>query len=148
MRLKLKAARALGAIALLSMTAVRAEATEARPWLCRDKPAVSSAGPMTYTVSSQGAGAWWLFFMQFTPNGPHDGFSIVDSRDLGRFAQTQGQLPAGQYFVVALHRAGRGYWVCPDYAGENPRYAQGVIRTICYGSSPTSCAVKLTVAPK
>ncbi len=131
----------------LSATAI---AAEPRPWLCRDKPAFSDSHPMRYQVSSKG-GAWQIFFMQLASfsggesRGSHDGFTIVDSRELSRTPQT-GTLPAGQFYAVALRNRG-GVWIC-TYGEESPRQP-GTISNLCYGAdSGSDCLVTLSVKPQ
>jgi hypothetical protein len=116
---------------------------EARPWLCRAKPVFSSDKPMTYQASSR-RGSWLLTFMRFDPSGGHDGFTVASARDVG--VNTQGTLEPGQWYAVALYRAG-GHWICPGNAGESDEPATGVVSDLCYGRDQGECTVKLTVRP-
>ena len=116
-------------------------AGEPRPWLCRDKPVFSDSHPMQYQVSAK-RGVWQIFFMQFQINAAHDGFSILESRELSRTAQS-GTLPSGQYYAVALYEKG-GAWIC-SY-GEDSSRAPGDIKNLCYGpEDDPSCPATLSV---
>ncbi|MGH7905220.1 MAG: hypothetical protein ACREP6_01185 [Candidatus Binataceae bacterium] len=146
------AARA-GAIAIVIIVAMLlarssiAWARPARPWLCRDKPVFSSHSVMRYRAVFRGARNWRLMFMTFQIGAPNDGFTIVESHDLGR-ARTKigGQLAAGQYFAVAQYARG-GEWICPDTVHDNDRPSPGDISNICYGGPSSNCAVRLSVRP-
>jgi len=107
---------------------------------------------MRYQVSST-SGSWQIFFMQLESfkggesRGSHDGFTIVQSRELTRTPQT-GTLPSGQYYVVALFHKG-GAWVC-SYGDETSR-APGDIKNLCYApldsrDCPASLSVKTNAA--
>jgi hypothetical protein len=120
-------------------TASVAHAAEPRPWLCRDKPVFSSGQPMSYQLTVKSS-AWELFLMQFTPGAGHDGFDIT--RTIG--GASSGQLPAGQYFAVALHRSG-GNWICPVDVDEE--HAHGAISDLCFSGSDGGCSVKFVVTP-
>ena len=145
--------RALTAIIIISLArAGTASAGEPRPWLCRDKPAFSDRQPMRYQVSSK-SGAWQIFFMQLESfkggesRGSHDGFTIVQSRELTRTPQT-GTLPSGQYYAVALFHKG-GAWIC-SYGDETSR-APGDIKNLCYApldsaDCPATLSVKTNAA--
>jgi hypothetical protein len=116
-------------------------AGEPRPWLCRDKPVFSDSHPMQYQVSAK-RGVWQIFFMQFQINAAHDGFSILESRELTRTPQS-GTLPSGQYYAVALYEKG-GAWIC-SYGEESSR-APGDIKNLCYGpEDDPSCPATLLV---
>lgn len=139
----------IAAIVLVSLAlATTASAGEPRPWLCRDKPVFSDSHPMRYQVSSK-SGSWQIFFMQLASfsggesRGSHDGFTIVDSRQLSRTPQT-GTLPSGSYYAVALFQRG-GAWIC-SY-GDEGSPSPGVIKTLCYSpidnpGCPASLSVK------
>ena len=125
-----------------------ADAAEARPWLCRDKPVFSSSQPVHYEASGRGERHWRLFFMQFVAGGPHDGFTMTASNDIPPGAShAEGELGAGQFFAVALYLAQGGHWVCPRSAGEaEESRAPGVISDLCYSDeSADSCRVRLTI---
>jgi hypothetical protein len=130
-------AAALFAIAMASV----AHAAEPRPWLCRDKPVFSSGHPMSYRLTTSSRSQWKLFLMQFTPGGGHDGFDIAQTLA----GASSGQLAAGQYFAVALHRAG-GNWICPGDVDEEHAPA-GIITNLCFSSSDDGCSVKFVVTP-
>ena len=144
-----KISRALAAMVLISVAlASTASAGEPRPWLCRDKPVFSDSHPMRYQVSSKG-GSWQIFFMQLASfsggesRGSHDGFTIVDSRQLSRTPQS-GSLPSGSYYAVALFQRG-GAWIC-SY-GDEGSPSPGVIKNLCYSpidnpGCPASLSVK------
>ncbi len=129
--------RVLAASMLVIASASAAQAGEPRPWLCRDKPVFSSSKPMHYQLST--TSRWELFFMQFSPGGGNDGFDIARTAR----GSTSGQLPAGQYFAVALREAG-GSWVCPVDVEEQPR-AAGAISNLCFASEDGGCNAKLIV---
>jgi len=130
----------------LSAAAAPVSAAQARPWLCRDKPVFSSHQAMRFQVASQ-RGRWRLMLMSFDAEGGHDGFTIVDSRDLSTAVPSGGgQLPAGRYFAVAQYLEG-GEWICPGYAQRSDAYQPGQIASICYGAESTNCVVKLIVSP-
>ena len=141
-----------GAVAATALTflslATIASAGEPRPWLCRDKPVFSDSHPMRYQASAK-SGSWKIFFMQLASfsggesRGSHDGFTIVDSRQLSRSPQT-GTLPSGSYYAVALFQRG-GAWIC-SYGDENS-HATGEIKNLCYSpidnpGCPASLSVK------
>ncbi len=85
--------------------------------------------------------------MSFEPLGGHDGFTIVESRDLSSAVSSgRGQLPSGRYFAVAQYLEG-GEWICPGYAQKSANYNRGEVASICYGEESANCAVKLTVSP-
>ena len=141
MKRKLVSTIAAGALAI--GMASSANAVEARPWLCRDKPVFSSGKPMTYTVVNRGGGRWLMTFMRFDPaGGGHDGFTIVSSREVN--GRTEGNLESGQWYAVALYRSG-SHWICPGNARESDEPSPGVISNLCYGEEPGSCPVKLLV---
>jgi hypothetical protein len=121
-------------------------AAQARPWLCRDKPVFSSDHPMRFQAARR-EGRWRLMLMSFDPAGGHDGFTIVQSRDLDSSAPSAGgQIPSGRYFAVAQYLEG-GEWICPGYAQKDAAYIPHQVATICYGANSANCAVKLTVSP-
>jgi hypothetical protein len=117
-----------------------ARAAEPRPWLCRDKPVFSSGHAMSYRLTTNSRSQWELFLMQFTPGGGHDGFDIVQTVR----GASSGQLAAGQYFAVALHRAS-GNWICPADVDED--HAGGDISNLCFSGADGGCSVKFVVAP-
>src|SRR5208282_3404171 len=144
--MKLKAITRALAVAAIIVTAATspAAAGEPRPWLCRDKPVFSDNHPMRYQVASKAGSSWQIFFMQFELNGPHDGFSIIQSRQVTLTPQT-GTLRAGQYYAAALFRKG-GVWVCA-YGQESAR-PPGTITNLCYAAeSDPDCVVTLSVNP-
>src|SRR5271155_3540463 len=102
----LKIARSILIAAVLAMlAATSALAQEARPWLCRDKPVFSYDRAMEYQVTARPGRQWRMFFMQFSPDAAHDGFDIVNSREIAsRGDLIAGNLTAGRYFAVALFR--------------------------------------------
>ncbi len=119
---------------------------EARPWLCRDKAVFSSDKPMTYQATKRGGGRWLLTFMRFDPSGlGHDGFTVFSTQPVG--ARAEGTLEPGQWYAVALYRAG-GHWICPGNARESDEPAPGVVSNLCYGEDPDDCRVNLTVRPQ
>ncbi len=71
-------------------------AEEARPWLCRDKPVFSYDRPMEYQATALPGRQWRIFFMHYSPDAAHDGFEIVNSREISsRGDPATGNLPAG-----------------------------------------------------
>jgi hypothetical protein len=141
--------RAWVTIAFLSVGAAwaasQAFAAEARPWLCRTKPVFSSDKRMAYEAQNRGGGRWLMTFMRFDPSGlGHDGFTVFSAQDIA--SHTNGTLDPGQWYAVALYRAG-GHWICPGNAGESDHPAPGVVNDLCYGREPGECAVKLIVRP-
>ena len=130
---------ALVASAIAFLTASMANAGEPRPWLCRDKPVFSSQQPMNYQLTGTSRSQWQLFLMQFTPGAGHDGFDIA--RTIG--STSNGHLPAGRYFAVALHNV-RGNWVCPAEVSEQ-RAGAGAISDLCFASQDGGCSVKFIV---
>ncbi len=134
--------------ALAASAASAASAAEPRPWLCRDKPVFSSDRAVTYEATAGKGRRWRLFFMQFAPDGPNDGFSIVQSRDLPAGARaSSGHLPPGRYYAVALHHSARGYWVCPGSVRERKDSQLGLIASLCFDEASSGCRVRLTVKP-
>jgi len=130
--------------ALLLLGVAKAGAAEPRPWLCRDKPALSASKPMRFEAQCHGARRWQLFFMAFDPSGGHDGFTIARSHSLGSEATT-GTLESGRYFAVALYLEG-GRWVCPA-AVEDTARGGAVIANLAYSDGGGgSCSLK--VSPK
>ena len=123
-----------------------AQAAEPRPWLCRDKPVFSSKEEVQYEVSSQGGTRWQMFFMQLDPNGPHDGYTTINSAQVSPHGSRNGTLPAGQYFAVPLYSR-EGHWICPDYDHDQSFGKSGVVADICYGAAGPPCTLKLTVRP-
>lgn len=130
---------ALIASILAIAMASAAYAAEPRPWLCRDKPVFSSGQPMAYRLTTNFRSQWRLFLMQFSPGGSNDGFDIAKTID----GSSSGQIAAGQYFAVALHRAG-GNWICPTDVDEDHTPA-GTITNLCFASSDGGCSVKFVV---
>jgi len=130
----------------ISSGAGSAWAREARPWLCRTKPVFSGSHPMVYTANGS-SGRWRLTFMSFDPSGGHDGFTVVDSRDLGAASHVDGQLDGGTYFVVAQYAGDGGAWICPSNIRDHDRPAAGEITKICFGSESSDCGVELAVRP-
>lgn len=137
----------LGLIAAI-LAAPAANATEPRPWLCRDKPVFSWNHAMTYELSARPGSEWQMFFMQYQPDAANDGFAILRSVRLApRSIAVKGKLPAGQYFAVALHRRPTGEWICPSYAHESPKITLGIVAKLCYGDRGSACDVNLLVKP-
>ena len=125
-----------------------AEAAEARPWLCRDKPVFSSNHPVRYEAVRHGGRHWRLFFMQFVPNGPHDGFTTTASDDIPVGASSaEGELGAGQFYAVALYLAQGGHWVCPRSVEDaDAARDPGVISDLCFSDeSSGSCRMRLII---
>jgi hypothetical protein len=132
----------LMAMTFVISTVSSTTAAEARPWLCRDKPVFSSDKPMTYEATNHGGERWLMTFMRFDPNGGHDGFTVISTRDIS--GRVDGTLEQGQWYAVALYRSG-GHWICPGDARESGESAPGVVSNLCYGEDPGSCPVRLTV---
>jgi len=131
--------------ALISLaTPSRAFAAEARPWLCRDKPAFSSDKPMRYEVSGPGGRLWQIFLMQFKLGSAHDGFDIIASHDLA--ASASAAIPSGHYFAVAMHLAGNGHWICRRSARRLQEAAPDTVTHLCFGDEDSdTCQVTLKV---
>ncbi len=126
-----------------------AAVAEPRPWLCRDKPVFSSDKPMRYEVKGRGKRHWRMFFMQFVPGGPHDGFSIIASDDVkAGGSEVRGELGSGQFFAVPLYLGVSGHWLCPREAREvNEARGPGVISSLCYSDEESGpCRVALTIS--
>ena len=122
-------------------------AQEARPWLCRDKPVFSYEHAMEYRATALPGRQWRMFFMQYSPDAAHDGFDIVNSREISsRGDPVSGNLTAGRYFAVALYRQG-GHWICPDYTHDDRDPKLGEVSNLCYGEDGPPCLVKLQVKP-
>jgi len=140
-------------IAILSATvsillARAAFAEEARPWLCRDKPVFSYDHAMQYQATARPGRQWRIFFMQYSPDAAHDGFDIVNSREIGSRGDSQiGSLNAGRYFAVALYRGSGNHWICPDYTHDNRNPSLGEVSNLCYGEDGPPCLVNLKVKP-
>jgi hypothetical protein len=137
-------ARTLSIAALTLLVSTPVLAQEARPWLCRDKPVFSYDRSMEYQVTARPGRQWRMFFMKYSPDAAHDGFDIVDSREVR--GDVAGSLAAGQYFAVALHRRG-GHWICPDYTQDDPNPKLGEVSNLCYGEGGPPCLVRLLVKP-
>jgi hypothetical protein len=133
------------AIAMLLASPALAE--EGRPWLCRDKPVFSHDRSMEYQATARPGRQWRIFFMQYSPDAAHDGFDIVNSREISsRGDPVAGNLAAGQYYAVALYREG-SHWICPDYTHDNRDPKLGEVSNLCYGENGPPCLVKLQVKP-
>ena len=145
----LKIARTLPIAAALAMLfATSAFAQEARPWLCRDKPVFSYDRSMEYEVSARPGRQWRMFFMQYSPDAAHDGFDIVNSREVAsRGDSIGGNLAAGRYFAVALYRGPGGHWICPGYTNDQRDPKLGQVSDLCYGDDGPPCLVTLEVKP-
>jgi len=136
------------AAALATLIARPAFAQQARPWLCRDKPVFSYDRSMEYQVTARPGRQWRIFFMQYSPDAAHDGFDIVNSRDIAtRGHPVTGNLAAGRYFAVALYRGSGGHWICPDYTHDDRDPKLGEVSNLCYGEDGPPCLVKLQVKP-
>jgi hypothetical protein len=140
-------------VALISMTfaamliaaaASSSIAAEPRPWLCRDVPVFSSAKPITWRATARGGGQWLMTFMHYDPSGGHDGFTVVSTSDVRGSAA--GALNAGQWYAVALYRAG-DHWICPGSASDDDEPSGGAISSLCYGRGDDGCDVSLIVRP-
>jgi len=135
------------AAAIATIVASSAFAQEARPWLCRDKPVFSDNRAMEYHVTALPGRQWRIFFMQYSPDAAHDGFDIVNSREISSHGDpVSGNLTAGRYFAVALYRQS-GHWICPDYTHDDRNPSLGEISNLCYGQDGPPCLVKLQVKP-
>jgi hypothetical protein len=133
--------------AIAMLLASPALADEGRPWLCRDKPVFSYDRSMEYQVTARPGRQWRIYFMQYSPDAAHDGFDIVNSREISsRGEPVTGNLAAGQYYAVALHRQG-GHWICPDYTHDDRDPKLGEVSNLCYGEGGPPCLVKLQVKP-
>lgn len=129
-------------LAILSSRVALAE--EARPWLCRDKPVFSYDHAMEYQATAQPGRQWRIFFMQYSPDAAHDGFDIVNSREIGsRGEPATGSLAAGRYYAVALYRGSGSHWICPDYTHDDRKV--GEVSNLCYGEDGPPCLVNLKV---
>lgn len=132
---------------LAMLLASPAFADEARPWLCRDKPVFSYDRSMEYQVTARPGRQWRIFFMLYSPDAAHDGFDIVNSREVSsRGDPIGGNLAPGRYFAVALYREG-GHWICPDYTHDDRNPKLGEVSNLCYGEDGPPCLVKLQVKP-
>ena len=129
---------------MLTLVAAGAcSASEARPWLCRDKPVFSSSGPSRMDLSSHDSRHWQVFLMQFDPSGGHDGFTITNTYDLGAGARHAGEaLIQGRYFAVALYGSG-GHWICAGPARD--QRTPGTLASLCYSAGGGDCDVILNV---
>jgi hypothetical protein len=135
-------------IAILIVSGGSARAAEARPWLCRDKPVFSYDRSMEYSVTARPGRPWRIFFMQFSADAPHDGYEIINSRELPSGGDPlTGRLDPGRYFTVALYRSGGGSWICPGYAHDDHNPKLGELSKLCYGEEGPPCLVNLTVKP-
>jgi hypothetical protein len=135
------------AAAIAALAAGSASAQEARPWLCRDKPVFSYNHSMQFRATAGPGRQWRMFFMQYSPDAAHDGFDIIDSRDISSHGDpAAGELAAGQYFAVALYREG-GHWICPDYTHDDHNSRLGEVSNLCYGDDGPPCLVRLLVKP-
>ena len=145
----LKSASALIFATTLAVSAATpAFADQARPWLCRDKPVFSSNRAMKFEVTAHPGRQWKIFFMQYSPDAAHDGFDIVNSRELSASGDSMtGRLEAGRYFAVALYRGAAGHWICPDYAHDDRAPKSGAVSNLCYGAEGQPCLVNLNVMP-
>lgn len=126
-----------------------AAAAEPRPWLCRDKPVFSSDKPVRYEAKSRGKRYWRIFFMQFVPGGPHDGFTITASDDVrAGTSDARGELGSGQFFAVALYLGTGGHWLCPRSVREvNEARSPEVVSSLCYSDEESGpCRVALTIS--
>src|SRR5258708_15708104 len=118
---------------LAMLLASPAFADEPRPWLCRDKPVFSYDRSMEYQVTARPGRQWRIFFMLYSPDAAHDGFDIVNSREVSsRGDPVGGNLAAGRYFSVALYREG-GHWVCPHYTHDHREPKLRALSEICHG---------------
>jgi hypothetical protein len=136
------------AAALATVVAGTAFAQEARPWLCRDKPVFSYDRSMEYQVTARPGRQWRMFFMQYSPDAAHDGFDIINSRELSsRGDPVAGNLASGRYFAVALYRGAGGHWICPGYTHDDRDPKLGQVSNLCYGEDGPPCLVKLEVKP-
>ncbi|HWJ40647.1 MAG TPA: hypothetical protein VNT29_05920 [Candidatus Limnocylindrales bacterium] len=134
-------------VALAILVASPSFAEEGRPWLCRDKPVFSFDRSMEYVATARPGRQWRIFFMQYSPDAAHDGFDVVNSREIsGHGDPVAGNLAAGRYFAVALYREG-GHWVCPDYTHDDRDPKLGEVSNLCYGDGGPPCLVKLQVKP-
>jgi len=135
------------AAAFAILIASPAFAEEVRPWLCRDKPVFSYDRAMEYQATARPGRQWRLFFMQYSPDAAHDGFDIINSREISsRGDPITGSLAAGRYFAVVLYREG-GHWICPDYTHDDRNPKLGEVSNLCYGDDGPPCLVKLQVKP-
>jgi len=133
-------------LSMLSSSPALAE--EARPWLCRDKPVFSYDRAMEYQATARPGRQWRIFFMQYSPDAAHDGFDIVNSREIGsRGDPVTGSLSAGRYFAVALYRGNGSHWICPDYTHDDRNPRLGEVSNLCYGEDGPPCLVNLKVKP-
>ncbi|HLW69881.1 MAG TPA: hypothetical protein VKS22_04580 [Candidatus Binataceae bacterium] len=119
-------------------------AAEPRPWLCRDVPVFSSAKPIMWRATLQGGGQWLMTFMHYDPAGGHDGFTVVSTSNVR--GNAAGALNAGQWYAVALYRAG-DHWICPGNASDDDEPPGGAISSLCYGRGDDGCDVSLIVRP-
>ncbi len=102
---------------------------------------------MTYKAHAEKGREWHIFLMQFSPGAGHDGFEIVRTIELPRGGgESSGNIPAGQYYAVALYHKAGGYWICPGYAAEQNPTPPGAIRSLCFSDGESGCKVKMTVA--
>jgi len=147
----MKSAKVFVAILCATMSILlsrAASAEEPRPWLCRDKPVFSYDHAMQYQATARPGRQWRIFFMQYSPDAAHDGFDIVNSREIGSRGDSEtGSLNAGRYFAVALYRGNGSHWICPDYTHDNRNPSLGEVSNLCYGEDGPPCLVNLKVKP-
>lgn len=138
---------ALGcAMLLVAAAAMSADARQAHPWVCIDKPVFSSRSPMRYEASNRGGGRWRLLLMQSNTSGRHEGFDVVASHNLPPGAShVEGELGAGQYYVVAMYPGADGLWICPRYVRDRNRPSDRTLSRICYGRNGSDCSVRFKV---
>ncbi len=132
----------LTALILIGAIYGAANASEARPWLCRDKPVFSTSGAARMDLAGHGSRRWQVFLMQFDPSGGHDGFTVTDSYDVGPGRQRSANVGAGRFFAVAMYDSG-GRWICSATASD--QRTPGTLASLCYSTSGGSCDVNLTV---
>lgn len=131
---------------LLSAAAGSALAAPPRPWLCRDKPVVSSDKALAYQVAARRPASWHVGFMRLEPGGIHDGFVTVRAAELGRTRpRAQGRLEPGRYFVAVLQQKAGGRWICARSTGKQARRDRGELLRACF-SSAAPCALELTIS--
>lgn len=138
---------AVAAVMMAGPALPSAHAAEPQPWLCRDKPAISSPGRAHLMVARHDRREWELFLMRYNPQGgKNGGFRVVRSYRLaGSRRQASGSLGRGQFFAVALYHRPDGYWICPGEVDDNTR--AGEIANICYSVHPRGeCDVSLFIS--
>lgn len=102
---------------------------------------------MTYTATAKQGTTWRVYFMRYTSDVRHLGYTIIKQHLFStKSGAVSGHLPPGQYSAVAVFHTPQNWWVCPTVQEKDlPR--PGVIAELCFGKHLKQCQADVKILP-